>query len=158
MRNQRLAIFKTWQWEIFLSVYLDDALKRIGSILGDEIETPAAENFKALGEHRNQIVHFAHSGMDDLGATQAGVIVEAWASWHYLYGLLTGPWKAVFEPYSAELHVLNQRIMRQGEFIKARFEILQPQIEIQKERQRDYGLRSLQNDCGNRRGEPSMGH
>jgi hypothetical protein len=121
----------------FLSVYLDDALKRIGSILGDKIETPAAENFKALGEHRNQIVHFAHSGMDDLGATQAGVIVEAWASWHYLYGLLTGPWKAVFEPYSAELHVLNQRMMRQGEFIKARFEILQSQIEIQKKKGRE---------------------
>ncbi|MGN2389592.1 hypothetical protein ACTACB_24960 [Pseudomonas syringae] len=126
----------------FLSVYLDDALKRIGSILGDKIEAPAAENFKALGEHRNQIVHFAHSGMDDLGATQAGVIVEAWASWHYLYGLLNGPWKAVFELYSAELHMLNQRMMRQDEFIKARFGILQPQIEIQKKKGKEIM------DCG----------
>ncbi|WP_449431796.1 hypothetical protein [Pseudomonas putida] len=74
----------------FLSVYLDDALKRIPAIIGETIEQAACINFKALGEHRNQIVHFAHSGMDDLGETQAGVIVEVWASWHYLHALLTG--------------------------------------------------------------------
>ena len=115
----------------FLSVYLDDALKRIQSILGEKIDKDASENFKALGEHRNQIVHFAHSGMDNSSKTQAGVIVEAWASWHYLHALLTGPWEGIFQPYAAELQVLNQRMMRQGEFIKARFEILKPQIEIQ---------------------------
>lgn len=115
----------------FLSVYLDDALKRIQSILGEQIDKDASDNFKALGEHRNQIVHFAHSGMDNPSKTQAGVIAEAWTSWHYLYALLTGPWDEVFKPYATELYVLNQRMMRQGEFIKARFEILKPQIEIQ---------------------------
>lgn len=114
----------------FLSVYLDDALKRIQSILGEKIDQSASDNFKALGEHRNQIVHFAHSGMDNPSKTQAGVIVEIWASWHYLHALLTGTWAAVFQPYLVELHVLNQRMMRQGDFIKARFEILKPQIEI----------------------------
>lgn len=114
----------------FLSVYLDDALKRIQSILGEKIDQDASDNFKALGEHRNQIVHFAHSGMDNPSKTQAGVIVETWASWHYLHALLTGPWEAVFQPYAVELQVLNQRMMRQGDFIKARFEILKPQIEI----------------------------
>lgn len=114
----------------FLSVYLDDALKRIPAIIGETIEKDACNNFKALGEHRNQIVHFAHSGMDDLGATQAGVIVEVWASWHYLHALLTGEWKKVFEPYAAELHVLSQRMMHQADFIRARFEILKPQIDI----------------------------
>ncbi|MBH8734592.1 hypothetical protein I5J72_21325, partial [Pseudomonas aeruginosa] len=82
----------------FLSVYLDDALKRIQSILGEKIDQDASDNFKALGEHRNQIVHFAHSGMDNPSKTQAGVIVETWASWHYLHALLTGPWEAVFQP------------------------------------------------------------
>ncbi|EME01851.1 hypothetical protein B381_01584 [Stutzerimonas stutzeri NF13] len=118
----------------FLSVYLDDALKRIQSILGEKIDQDASDNFKALGEHRNQIVHFAHSGMDNPSKTQAGVIVETWASWHYLHALLTGPWEAVFQPYSMELQVLNQRMMRQGDFIKARFEILKPQIEIQEKK------------------------
>ncbi|WP_121163216.1 hypothetical protein, partial [Pseudomonas aeruginosa] len=118
----------------FLSVYLDDALKRIQSILGEKIDQDASDNFKALGEHRNQIVHFAHSGMDNPSKTQAGVIVETWASWHYLHALLTGPWEAVFQPYSVELQVLNQRMMRQGDFIKARFEILKPKIEIQEKK------------------------
>ncbi|WP_236450507.1 hypothetical protein [Stutzerimonas stutzeri] len=118
----------------FLSVSLDDALKRIQSILGEKIDQDASDNFKALGEHRNQIVHFAHSGMDNPSKTQAGVIVETWASWHYLHALLTGPWEAVFQPYAVELQVLNQRMMRQGDFIKARFEILKPQIEIQEKK------------------------
>lgn len=118
----------------FLSVYLDDALKRIQSILGEKIDQDASDNFKALGEHRNQIVHFAHSGMDNPSKTQAGVIVETCASWHYLHALLTGPWEAVFQPYAVELQVLNQRMMRQSDFIKARFEILKPQIEIQEKK------------------------
>lgn len=118
----------------FLSVYLDDALNRIPSILGEKIDRNASDNFKALGEHRNQIVHFAHSGMDNPSKTQASVIAEAWASWHYLHALLTGLWGGVFQPYAVELQVLNQRMMRQGEFIKARFEILKPQIEIQEKK------------------------
>ena len=115
----------------FLSVYLDDALKRINSILGERIDTAASDNFKALGEHRNQIVHFAHSGHDDLAATQAGVIVEQWASWHYLYAMLTETWKDVFEPYKIELQKLNRRMMRQRDFLNSRFTILKPQIEIE---------------------------
>lgn len=118
----------------FLSVYLNDALKRIQSILGEKIDQDASDNFKALGEHRNQIVHFAHSGMDNPSRTQAGVIVETWASWHYLHALLTGPWGSVFQPYLMELELLNQRMMRQGDFIKARFEILKPQIAIQEKK------------------------
>lgn len=118
----------------FLSVYLDDALNRIPSILGEKIDKNASDNFKALGEHRNQIVHFAHSGMDNPSKTQAGVIAEAWASWHYLHALLTGLWEGVFQPYAVELQVLNQRMMRQGEFIKTRFEILKPQIKIQEKK------------------------
>lgn len=118
----------------FHSVTLDAALKRIQSIIGEKIDCGASDNFKALGEHRNQIVHFSHSGMDNSGKTQAGVIVEAWASWHYLHALLTGTWEAIFKPYATELHVLNQRMMQQGDFIKARFDILKPQIEIQERR------------------------
>lgn len=96
----------------FLSVYLDDALNRIPSILGERIDKTASDNFKALGEHR-KIVHFAHSGMDNPSKTQAGVIAEAWASWHYLHALLTGLWSEVFQPYAAELEVLNRRMMPQ---------------------------------------------
>ncbi|MBP2842166.1 MULTISPECIES: hypothetical protein [unclassified Pseudomonas] len=118
----------------FLSVNLDAALKRIKSIIGEKIGDNASDNFRALGEHRNQIVHFSHSGMDNPGKTQARVIVEAWASWHYLHALLTETWKAIFKPYATELHVLNQRMMSQGEFIKARFDILKSQIEIQERR------------------------
>lgn len=124
----------------FLSVNLDDALRRIHAIIGEKIDKAASDNFKALGEHRNQIVHFAHSGMDTLSAMQAGVIVEAWASWHYLHALLTGPWEAVFQPYAAELQVLNQRMMRQAEFIKARFDILKPQIEILEKKGKTFAM------------------
>lgn len=118
----------------FLSVYLDEALKRIKSILGEDIDAAASDNFKALGEHRNQIVHFAHSGHDDLAATQAGVIVEQWASWHYLYTLLTEKWKDIFEPYKIELHKLHHRMMRQREFLNSRFTILKPKIDIEVKR------------------------
>lgn len=87
----------------FHSVFLEDAIKRLRSIVNEPLEQNTVDNFKALGEHRNQIVHFAHSDYMDLDATKAGVVVEQWSSWHHLHTLLTEKWKGVFNPYQEEI-------------------------------------------------------
>lgn len=116
----------------FHSVFLEDAVKRLGSIANEHLDPITIDNFKALGEHRNQIVHFAHSDYADLSATKAGVVVEQWASWHHLHTLLTERWKCVFEPYQQEFVRIHKRMMQQNEFIKARYNQLEQKIEIEK--------------------------
>lgn len=70
----------------FHSVYLEQAHTRLKNICGDNIPNEAIKNFKALGEHRNQIVHFAHTGFS---GNETEVIVEHWASWFHLHKILT---------------------------------------------------------------------
>ena len=114
----------------FHSVFLEDAIKRLKSIVNEHLDQTAIDNFKALNEHRNQIVHFAHSDYADLSATKAGVVVEQWASWHHLHTLLTEKWKDVFQPYQKEFDRIHTRMMQQKDFILARHNELKPRIEI----------------------------
>lgn len=115
----------------FHSVFLEEAIKRLKSIVSEPLEQSTIDNFKALGEHRNQIVHFAHSDYMDLDATKAGVVVEQWSSWHHLHTLLTEKWKDVFSSYQEEINRVHKRMMQQKDFIKARYDVLKPNIEIE---------------------------
>lgn len=113
----------------FHSVFLEDAIKRLKSIVSEHLDQTTIDNFKALGEHRNQIVHFAHSDYADLSTMKAGVVVEQWASWHHLHTLLTEKWKDVFLLYQEEFERIHRRMMGQKDFILARYNELTPKIE-----------------------------
>lgn len=115
----------------FQSVVLGDAIKRLKLIVNEPLELDTVNNFKALGEHRNQIVHFAHSDYMDLDATKASIVVEQWSSWHHLHSLLTDKWSDVFNPYRDAINRVHERMMQQKDFIKARYDALKPKIEIE---------------------------
>lgn len=112
----------------FHSVYLEDAAKRLKDVVGEAIEDKALNNFKALAEHRNQIVHFAHTDYADVGGIKAGVVMEQWISWHYLHELLTMKWRDTFNAYIPEFERLHTRILAEKGFIQSRFQDLQPVI------------------------------
>lgn len=102
------------------------------NILNSPIPQKAVEVFKALGEHRNQIVHFAHTNYQDINATKASVVVEQRCAWHYLHELIVTNWAPVFDGYLEEITRIHKRMMRQQEFIAARFAEISPQIEIKR--------------------------
>lgn len=114
----------------FHSVYLEDAAKRLKDVLDDSIPEKALDKFKALGEHRNQIVHFAHTDYQDVAGAKAGVVVEQWSAWHHLHDLLTNKWNQIFSAHLPEIERLNARMLQQKEFIKARFSELEESIRI----------------------------
>jgi hypothetical protein len=125
-----IANINNFQLGDFHSIFLDDAVKRLKHILNEPLSDKAINNFKVLGAHRNQIVHFAHTDYPDFNATKAGIVVEQWSSWIYLYQLLTDQWVNVFQKYLPEVKRINKRMMEQVEFIEARYEELKPEIEI----------------------------
>lgn len=112
----------------FHSVYLEDAARRLTDIVGESIEDMALNNFKALAEHRNQIMHFAHTDYADVGGIKAGVVIEQWISWHYLHGLLTEKWRDTFEAYLPEFQRLHARMLKEKDFIQTRFKALEQDI------------------------------
>ncbi|WP_460199471.1 hypothetical protein [Klebsiella pneumoniae] len=118
----------------FKSVYLDAAVKRLRSILGINLGDKVVDNFKALGEHRNQIVHFAHTEYSNQQANKAGVVAQQWSSWHYLYHLLSVDWKDIFLDHQKSIDRIHRRMLTQKEFLKARFTELSQQIEINRKK------------------------
>ncbi|MDH5903759.1 hypothetical protein ACED30_23815 [Vibrio splendidus] len=115
----------------FHSVYLDQAVKRLRSICGEQFNQAALDNFKALSEHRNQLVHFAHT---EFKGDESGVVIEHWASWYYLHNLLTQQWQPYFEGYEEQFELLQKRITQNVGYLNAKFEAISPQIEIERKK------------------------
>ncbi|WP_217522101.1 hypothetical protein [Vibrio metschnikovii] len=132
LSRPELANLDSFQVGDFHSVFLDDAVKRMKNILRDPLPAKAVDVFKALGEHRNQIVHFAHTNYQDIDATKVSVVVEQWSAWHYLHELIVTTWSPIFDGYLEEIKRIHNRMMGQQEFIAARFAEITPAIEIKK--------------------------
>ena len=113
----------------FHSVYLEQSEKRLKNICGEKFKKEAMDNFKAMGEHRNQIVHFAHTGFAD---EKNAVTLEHWASWYYLYDLVNTQWSETFEDYRKHFAALNKRIYRNNEFLKVKYDAIKNEIDIKK--------------------------
>lgn len=112
----------------FHSVYLEQSEKRLVNICGEKFKTEALKNFKALNEHRNQIVHFAHT---DFSGKESGVVIEHWASWYYLHDLLTNNWKDIFSDFQNDINKIHNDVNKNIGFLAAKFEAISDDIEIE---------------------------
>lgn len=113
----------------FRSVYLEQSEKRLKDICGENFKKEAIDNFKSLGKHRNQIVHFAHTGFN---SKKDIVLLEHWASWYYLYDLINNEWSSVFENYKDKFDTVNEKIKENRNFLQAKFDAIQKEITIEK--------------------------
>jgi len=126
----------------FHSVYLEQAHSRLKNICGENIKKEAMENFKALGEHRNQIVHFAHTGFS---GKETEVVIEHWASWFHLHELLTNHWLEIFECYQDSIDKIHVKVKSNHEFLKTKFDLIKDNIEIERKK----GIRIVEcTSCG----------
>ncbi|MRT05955.1 hypothetical protein [Ewingella americana] len=114
----------------FKSVYFEDSVRRLKTILNIKLEDNILGNFKELGKHRNQIVHFAHAQYSSAQANKAGVVAQQWYSWHHLYNLLTVEWKSEFIKYQADFERVHRRMLQEKEFLINRFNELTDNIKI----------------------------
>lgn len=113
----------------FKSVYLSESEQRLKNICNESFKTEAMNNFKALGEHRNQIVHFAHT---DFNGSNQKLIIEHWSSWFYLRDLLINQWSPIFKDFTAQFDVLHENILKRKEFLQAKFDEIKIDIDLRK--------------------------
>ncbi len=116
----------------FNSVYFNDAVQRLNTIIGIKLGDNIIDEFKTLGAHRNQIVHFAHTEYSSTQANKAGVVAQQWSSWHHLYNLLTVEWKGEFIKYKKEIERVHKRMLQQKDFLNTRFNEVTKDISILK--------------------------
>jgi len=120
----------------FRSISLDQAVARLKNICGETFEEEALQKFKALGEHRNQIVHFAHTNFAGKSANE-DVVIEHWGTWYYLHELIKNQWCSVFEDFRSDFVILNELVMINHNFLEAKYEVLKKQINIKHKKGRE---------------------
>jgi hypothetical protein len=114
----------------FMSVSVDEALKRLANIGGDTFSQDETRCFKRLRDHRNKVVHFCHdaySRKPDAKLLEE-VAAEQCMAWCYLHRRLTGIWSEYFEEHSKAVERLNGKLHRHRAFLRVKFTTLRPDI------------------------------
>jgi transcription elongation factor Elf1 len=103
------------------TVGLELARTRIEALTGEKIDIEAIKAFQTIARHRNRVVHFFHAELDS-NSQRENVIGEFYVAWHYLYQLLSGPWKKYFSPYSYLILEFGARMQSLSPYLDAIFD------------------------------------
>jgi hypothetical protein len=84
----------------FISVSMEEAIRRLDSVCNEKISLDTREAFKTIRNHRNKLVHFFHPGYAKPSKKNIEQIVaEVCRAWFYLHQLLVTQWSDDFEAY-----------------------------------------------------------
>jgi hypothetical protein len=115
----------------FNSVTVDEAIRRISSILGEHFSQEEEKCFKSLRDHRNRLVHFYHETYARKASRKLleEIAAEQCKAWFYLYRRITGPWTDVFQIHRRQIDNLNTKLHKLRIFFRGKFDALRPEIE-----------------------------
>lgn len=111
----------------FLSVTFEDACTRLGASLNKPLKTSAKEAFDKVRKHRNRMVHFYHSGID--GKQRDEIKLEQAQAWFELNRFISDIWREQFKPFASKFHRMEQSLIANNHYAKAKYEDLKPKIE-----------------------------
>lgn len=123
----------------FSSVSLEDSLSRLEKVVRSPVPEEAKKAFKALGVHRNKMVHFFHeaaangkkSNQVKAGQHQA-VAKEQLRGWFFLKYLLSEQWKDTFKSYSGDIENVDVKFRKYRDFLRIVFTNLTSDISEKK--------------------------
>jgi hypothetical protein len=115
----------------FVSVAVEEAIKRLANIGDETFSHDEAKCFERLRDHRNKVVHFCHDAyskkpdaklLEEIAAQQC-------MAWCYLHRRLTGQWSLHFKKHHKAVERLNKKLHGHRVFLKAKFATIKPDIE-----------------------------
>jgi hypothetical protein len=117
----------------FHSVSVEEAVKRLRNVANEPISDRAEKAFRAVADHRNRLIHFFHPvlGSTTKASELEVVVSDQYKAWHFLNDLVTSSWAAHFKRHVRRLHRLNQVLLRLKDFLKAKYEAIAPDIQVQ---------------------------
>lgn len=119
----------------FQSVNLDEAVKRLRNVVGEQITDNEFKSFKKLSSHRNKVIHFYHKDIEaDNSKEMQKIITEQCECWYHIKTLFTKKWRAHFEDYMKRFEALDWKMRRHWEYLSTVFETVKPDLKkFQKE-------------------------
>ena len=116
----------------FQSINLKDAHLRLIDIVQDGLTPDEYKCFDELRNHRNRMVHFFHTAMTAKKSEMENIVSQQCRGWYYLHGLLSQRWLKVFNKHQMTVASCNKVMHKHGQFLRARFDFLKPDIVIKK--------------------------
>ncbi len=115
----------------FQSVSLEDAATRLSKVVRSGLSEAQLKTFKAVGKHRNEMVHFFHVAHTETenNEVKQQIVRQQLNAWHSLNRLLTVQWKDVFESWSDKIAKIDAELRQLHGFLQVVFENLTPEIE-----------------------------
>lgn len=114
----------------FHSVNLNQAKSRLKGIANICFDKEVSDCFESIRTHRNKLVHFYHPEENASGKKgfKECIAVDECRGWFYLQRILTGNFGEPFAKFSRRIGKITRMMGEQRRFLKAKFEILQPEI------------------------------
>jgi len=113
----------------FRSVSLDDAANRLKKVVRDGLLDEEMKAFKNVARHRNKFAHFFHADHQRNDSdSMSSIVGEQLKAWYFLHRILTTRWKDEFAFWNGEIAELNRKLMQLREFLRAKYDALQPKI------------------------------
>lgn len=118
----------------FLSVNLDEAVKRLKNIAGENIADNEIASFKTIASHRNRIIHFYHGEIDPKKNKDdlEKIIKEQCECWYHLKVLFTKKWKEHFLAFLPKFTILDSKMRQHAEYLSTIYDKQKSKIKQEK--------------------------
>lgn len=115
----------------FLSVTVEESVRRLASVGGEKFSRDEIKCFERLRDHRNKVVHFCHDAYSKKPDPKLleEVAAEQCTAWCYLYRRFVGGWSEHFKKHRNKVEALNRKLHGQRVFLRAKFATLKPDID-----------------------------
>lgn len=115
----------------FVSVNLDEAIKRLKSIVGENISESESQSFKKLAAHRNKVIHFYHGELKPRKSSKEleSIIREQCECWYHLKTLFTKKWHELFKSQIHKFESLDLKMKRHWEYLSTIFNNKREELE-----------------------------
>lgn len=114
----------------FESATRKQCFERIEKVCGEALPREK-KCFDDLAEHRNRVVHFYHEAYSGEPKQQLleDIVIQQLRAGVYVIALLRRTWKSQFSSHSKETNALERALRVHKHFLKAKFEVLRPEVE-----------------------------
>ena len=118
----------------FISVNLDETVKRLRDIVGENISDAEYKSFKKIAAHRNKVIHFYHGEInaEEESEELQRIIKEQCECWYHLKTLFTKKWRYHFKDQITHFEKLDWKMRRHLEYLSTVFDKKQPELEKHK--------------------------
>jgi hypothetical protein len=103
----------------FISVNLDEAVKKLREVVGANITVAEHKAFKKISSHRNKVIHFYHGEIDSDKDSEElqDIIKDQCECWYHLKTLFTQKWRKHFEKHISRFESLDWKMKRHSEYL-----------------------------------------